>query len=43
MKELRYLAAKILGKLKRDKHKETIHNYFRKQGIRIGGGVQHLQ
>lgn len=38
MKELRYLVVKILGKLKRDKHKETIHNYFRKQGIRIGGG-----
>lgn len=38
MKELQYLAAKILGKLKRDKHKETIHDYFRKQGMRIGYG-----
>ena len=38
MKELQYIAAKIIGKLRRDKHKETVHRFFTKQGIKIGRG-----
>ncbi len=39
MKEIQYIVAKIISRLKREKHKETVLNYFRKEGIQIGGGV----
>ena len=42
MRDIDYFMAKVFSKLKRERHKETIIHYFRKQGIRIGG-VQHLQ
>lgn len=38
MKEIQYIIAKIISRLKREKHKETVLNYFRKEGIQIGGG-----
>lgn len=31
--------AKILSKLKREKHKETLNRWFAKQGIELGGGT----
>lgn len=39
MKEIQYITAKLFSKLKGEKHKETIINYFRKQGISIGENV----
>ena len=39
MKDIQYTIAKIISKLKREKNKETILRFFRKQGIKIGGRV----
>lgn len=41
MKDIQYTIAKIISKLKREKHKETIIKFFRKQGIKIGGGLTY--
>jgi hypothetical protein len=37
MKDIQYLAVKCLSKIKHDKLKETIIEWFRKQGITVGG------
>lgn len=42
MKDIQYTIAKIISKLKREKHKETIIKFFRKQGIKIGGGGTNI-
>lgn len=39
MQELQYFIVKAVSRLKREKHKETIHRYFRKQGMKLGEGV----
>ena len=39
MKDFQYFLSKVISKLKREKHKESIIRYFRKQGIEIGEGV----
>ena len=39
MKEAQYTLAKVISRFKREKHKETILKYFRKQGIVIGEGT----
>lgn len=39
MKDIEYTIVKIISKLKREKHKETIINFFQKQGIQIGRGT----
>ncbi|MDO5151510.1 MAG: hypothetical protein Q4D76_19330 [Oscillospiraceae bacterium] len=41
MKEINYLLAKIKSKISRNE-KETINNYFRKAGMKIGGGVHDM-
>lgn len=38
-KIIQYTLVKILSKLKREKHKESITRFFEKQGIVIGGGA----
>ena len=39
MKDVQYFLCKFISKLKREKDKKTIINYFRKQGIKIGRSV----
>ena len=34
-----YFMAKFLGKVRRDRHKETLNRWFEKQGVKLGGGV----
>lgn len=34
-----YIVAKTIGKLKRDKHKETLNRWFAKQGVELRGGT----
>ena len=38
MKDFEYNIAKIISKLKREKKKETIIKFFKKQGMTIGEG-----
>lgn len=38
MKDIQYMLAKILGRLKKDREQETVLRFFRKNGISIGGG-----
>lgn len=33
-----YFMAKFLGKVRRDRHKETLNRWFEKQGVKLGGG-----
>lgn len=41
LKEIKYIIAKIKSKLSKNE-KETICNYFRKAGMKIGGGVYNM-
>lgn len=36
MKDLQFFCVKAISKIKREKHKESIMNFFRRQGISIG-------
>lgn len=39
MKDFQYSLAKAISKIKREKKKETIINFFRKEGIKIGSNT----
>ena len=39
MNTIKYILVKIISKIKREKHKESILKFFRKQGIRIGSNT----
>ena len=42
-RKIGYAIAKMMGKLHRDKHKETLNKWFIRQGVQLemgGGGVQ---
>lgn len=43
MKDIQYMLAKILGRLKKDREQETVLRFFRKNGISIGGGKNLFQ
>lgn len=34
-----YLIAKLIGKIRRDKHNETLNKWFAEQGVKFRGGV----
>lgn len=36
---LEYYIAKIIGKIKRDQHKETLTKWFKKKGVKFSGGL----
>ena len=38
-----YFFAKLLGKIRRDKHKETLNKWFMKRGVKLGGYPEALK
>ena len=40
MLDIKYMLAKVIGRIKRDREQETIMKFFRKHGIRIGEGAR---
>lgn len=38
-----YFFAKLLGKIRRDKHKETLNKWFMKRGVKLGGYPEALE
>lgn len=38
-----YFFAKLLGKIRRDKHKETLNRWFMKRGVKLAGYPEALE